>query len=273
MPRRVLKISQGGQKVNLHLTKGEKSPYLALSHCWGSTPPLQTTKANIGAHLHNIPLTFLPRLFLDAITLTSRLGHQYLWVDSLCIIQDSPPDWDRESSLMSSIYTNSALTIAATHAASSSSSLFSASTATPIPLGNATLYARPATRHIHRHPSPAFPLLTRAWVYQERLLSPRVVHFTPDELSWECNRSIRCQCGYFDRADARYTFHADKRWGVDIKRQHTTSLIKAIAINDKNALHARWRKVVTDAWLTEPRFKDVVLLAVPGGTKGPDQRA
>jgi hypothetical protein len=116
MSRRVLKISQGGQKVNLHLTKGAAARYLTLSHCWGSATPLQTTKANIGSHLHNIPLPTLPQLFRDAITLTARLGHKYLWIDSLCIIQDSTPDWDRKSSLMSSIYANSALTLAATKA-------------------------------------------------------------------------------------------------------------------------------------------------------------
>ncbi|KAK0743044.1 heterokaryon incompatibility protein-domain-containing protein [Schizothecium vesticola] len=256
MPRRVLKISslQGVQKVKLHLTKGEKSPYLTLSHCWGttSTPPLQTTKTNIGTYLHNIPLTLLPRLFLDAISLTSRLGHQYLWIDSLCIIQDSPLDWDRESSLMASVYANSTLTIAATFASSSTSSLFSTQASTSIPLEPFTLYARPATRHIHRYPDPeSFPLLTRAWVYQERLLSPRVVHFTSDgELSWECNHGTRCQCGYFDRADTRYTFFADPRWGVDVKKEHAAALVKVVAAidskNNKRGLHARWRKITTE---------------------------
>ena len=165
-------------------------------------PPLQTTKANIGANLYNIPLTSLPRLFLDAINLTSRLGHQYLWIDSLCIIQDSAEDWNRESSLMASIYANSTLTIAAILASSSSSALYSMQTSTSISFGPFTLYACPAIRHIHRNPDPeSFPLLTRAWVYQERLLSSCVVHFGPDELSWECNHSTRCQCGYFDRED------------------------------------------------------------------------
>ncbi|KAK4458532.1 heterokaryon incompatibility protein-domain-containing protein, partial [Cladorrhinum samala] len=194
MPRRVLKISQDGNKVRLHLTRGEAAPYLTLSHCWGSTGPLQTTTANIGKHLYDIPVGTLPRLFLDAVTLTARLGYQYLWIDSLCIIQDSPGDWDREASLMAAIYTHSILTIAASHAPSSASSLVSSLSSTAIEIASFTVHAHLATKHLPRLPNPTtFPLLTRGWVYQERLLSRRVVHFGPDELAWECHSGIQCQ--------------------------------------------------------------------------------
>ncbi|KAK4140917.1 heterokaryon incompatibility protein-domain-containing protein [Dichotomopilus funicola] len=261
MPRRVLKISQGGQRVNLHLTKGRSAPYLTLSHCWGPRCPLQTSKTNIGRHLHNIPLNDLPPLFRDAIALTASLGHQYLWIDSLCIIQDSPIDWDRESSMMASIYAGSTLTLAATHASSSASSLFSPRSSTPITISPTTktipytLYARPATRHLPRHPNAtSFPLLTRAWVYQERLLSPRVVHFGPDELAWECSGgggdrgpqdkvpSLRCECGYFDRSAAasggQGPLGLHDRFGADVKAQHAACLLRAAAHGSQGGLPA-----------------------------------
>ncbi|KAG7294041.1 hypothetical protein NEMBOFW57_004103 [Staphylotrichum longicolle] len=164
---------------------------------------------------------------------------------------------------MAAIYTHSALTIAASQAPSSSSSLFSSQSSTPIAIASFTVHARHATKHLPRHPDPAtFPLLTRAWVYQERLLSRRVVHFGPDELAWECHYGIQCQCGYFDRADQRYlTLHDDRR-GMNSKAQHTAALLRAVTMAKRKHLEARfpsqipearpsllpahWRKMVTE---------------------------
>jgi hypothetical protein len=42
--------------------------------------------------------------------------------------------------------------------------------------------------------SKAFPLLTQGWVHQERLLSPRLIHFGPQEISWECRTALYCEC-------------------------------------------------------------------------------
>jgi hypothetical protein len=96
--------------------KGEKGHYLALSHCWGpsvSGERLITTKATLKSRLKSIPLSKMPSNFFDATIITRKLGYRYLWIDSLCIIQDSRGDWETESANMGNIYTNASLTLAA----------------------------------------------------------------------------------------------------------------------------------------------------------------
>lgn len=66
--------------------------------------------------MRGIPWELLPTTFRDAIQVTKGLGIRYLWIDSLCIIQDDDVDWKEESSKMASIYQNSFLTICATAA-------------------------------------------------------------------------------------------------------------------------------------------------------------
>lgn len=74
---------------------------------------LLTTKATIDTRKKSIPLSSMPANFYDATIITRKLGYRYLWIDSLCIIQDSPSDWEAESQNMGNIYTNAALTLAA----------------------------------------------------------------------------------------------------------------------------------------------------------------
>jgi hypothetical protein len=95
----------------LKLTSSFDPPakYAALSHCWGLYPLLTTTTSNISSHSSRppgrsgIPLSSLPRTFRDAILIKRALGLRYLWIDSLCIIQDSDVDWEREWALMGEI--------------------------------------------------------------------------------------------------------------------------------------------------------------------------
>jgi len=96
--------------------KGEKGRYLALSHCWGVSTikeRLTTTLATLDCRLETIPMSLMPAIFYDATIITRRLGYRYLWIDSLCIIQDSVEDWEVESQNMGNIYMNASLTIAA----------------------------------------------------------------------------------------------------------------------------------------------------------------
>jgi hypothetical protein len=51
----------------------------------------------------------LCKTYKDAIALTHALGISFLWIDSLCIIQDDAADWEAESGNMASIYENSYL--------------------------------------------------------------------------------------------------------------------------------------------------------------------
>lgn len=79
--------------------------YVALSHCWGPEPPLKTTSKNRRQMERDLSWSFLPKTFQDAILVTLHLGMQYIWIDSLCIIQDDALDWDRESARMCNCHT------------------------------------------------------------------------------------------------------------------------------------------------------------------------
>lgn len=147
-------------------------------------------------HSNGIPWESLPKSFQDAIAVCRVLDVSYLWIDSLCIIQDSTSDWHAQAREMESIYRGAYLTIAATGARDSTRGLFVDTEDRRIQGTWGTLFSRKLIKHhLDEIDSTLFPLLTRGWVYQERLLSPRVLHFGPHELFWECDRSISCECG------------------------------------------------------------------------------
>ncbi|CAG5174570.1 uncharacterized protein ALTATR162_LOCUS7815 [Alternaria atra] len=155
-----------------------------------------------------IPWDELPKTFQEAILVTRELGLNYLWIDSLCIIQDSKADWQLESAEMAGIYQSAFLTLAATSSPDSNGGLWVRSQS------NTLTYAKVILRHdgkdypvyvkerpVHwpaateTYVNQTFPLLTQGWVYQERLLSPRFLHFGKDELVWECLEESVCECG------------------------------------------------------------------------------
>src|SRR5687768_16022479 len=98
--------------------------YVCLTHRWTPTKPLQLTTASAEQFKTAIPLTDLSQTFEDAFAVTSSLGYRYIWIDSLCIIQDSTEDWATESSKMGEVYAHAAFTIAATAAGEGSKGLF-----------------------------------------------------------------------------------------------------------------------------------------------------
>jgi Heterokaryon incompatibility protein (HET) len=113
LPTRVIDVGHNGASPRLLLTEGRRGEYLTLSYCWGSTKQITTTLANLSDRLNALPLDSLPRTHREAIEITHRLGFQYLWIDAVCIVQDDPADWNRESAKMFNIYRDSVLTIAA----------------------------------------------------------------------------------------------------------------------------------------------------------------
>ena len=90
-----------------------------MSHRWGTAQILCLTRENQDSFLHEIPWESLPSTFKDAVNVTRRLGYAYLWIDSLCILQDTPQDWEEESAIMGDIYRGSVCTVAALDATSS----------------------------------------------------------------------------------------------------------------------------------------------------------
>ncbi|KUJ07807.1 HET-domain-containing protein, partial [Mollisia scopiformis] len=178
--------------------------YVTLSYCWGSSVPLKTESHSLTQRQSGIEWSTLPRTFQDAVTITRRLGYRYLWIDSLCIIQDSPPDWQTESSKMADVYENSVVTIATLWASDCNSGCLNQRDISVVSIDhrmpdgvNQTVHVCEA--HVHpvilNVPIASCPLYSRAWAFQERILSPRVLHYTDSEVVWECRSDLKCECG------------------------------------------------------------------------------
>ncbi|PON27716.1 hypothetical protein TGAM01_v203483 [Trichoderma gamsii] len=212
LPRRILDVGPtDGSLVRLREIDAEDttvSKYACLSHCWGTSRPSRTLAANLDSHKEEIPWDSLPPVFQDTIAYVRKLGITLLWIDSLCIVQDDKEDWRMEASKMASIYQNAYLVISASKSHNSEESLFGGidgeSNATIIPIpsssqGSALCFRKSFThlpgymdqRLVKKSPLPTF---NRGWIFQERLLASRVIHFGPQELSWECLEESACQC-------------------------------------------------------------------------------
>ncbi|KAK1986953.1 heterokaryon incompatibility protein [Colletotrichum cereale] len=199
LPTRVIDVGlDGHREPRLVITGGATGRYMTLSHCWGSHPVICTTSETIEDHLKSLPLAKLPPTFRDAVLVTRSLGIQYVWIDSLCIIQDSTEDWEMESVKMGTIYASSYLTIAASASKDPTGGCFvprntSGDVKVRFTVRNsggsrpASIFVRPRPRDFSDLPTST--LHSRAWVTQERLLSARMVHYDTDQLLWECRES------------------------------------------------------------------------------------
>lgn len=121
MPARLVQIDRAETEWRLRLYSTSKQrfePYTALSYCWGGNQHVKTTQDTIQRWEDAIPWQMLPKTIQDAVVTTYELGYRHLWVDSLCIIQDSIKDASREISMMPQIYSQATVTIAASGAKS-----------------------------------------------------------------------------------------------------------------------------------------------------------
>lgn len=162
------------------------------------------------SHRRNIPRAQLPPTFHQAVQVCEHLGLDFLWIDSLCIVQDDDTDWANESAKMGIVYQAAEIVISADGAKSSSEGLFtkriqalrlnaSSGRRSAIPV---SLYGRSAIEHAHHtsgHVKESWrePLSQRAWVLQEWLLARRVLHFGKQEVVWDCRHSLECECQGF----------------------------------------------------------------------------
>lgn len=185
LPTRLVQLHPNGIRL-VETPTGKKGIYTALSHCWGSAQTSKTTASTLKSFSQNIDVLHLPKSFQDAILITRKLGIAYIWIDSLCIIQDSAGDWHREASRMENYYSNCFLNISALSARDSNVGFLNRRKLAP----DVQLQDDLRLRHASRPWGTVFynsPLSQRAWVLQERLLSNRVLHFGDEELFWECS--------------------------------------------------------------------------------------
>ncbi|ETS81451.1 hypothetical protein PFICI_06453 [Pestalotiopsis fici W106-1] len=203
-PSRLLYVAGPDRdKVYLRTTddlRSDSIAYLTLSHCWGKSNVPLLNKSTFDGLTDGIAATSLPKTFRDAVQITRDLGFEYLWIDSLCIFQDSRDDWNHESSKMCEVYANAVCNISATGAADSTEGLFfthrqevDCSFLVDVHWPTNTVEkSRQLKRYLVLSSTQwedsveKQKLNTRAWVMQERVLSKRVISFARDQLFWEC---------------------------------------------------------------------------------------
>ncbi|KAK0622484.1 heterokaryon incompatibility protein-domain-containing protein [Immersiella caudata] len=210
-PTRLLDIGRASSDL-VSLVRGANmrrgQTYASISHRWGtSSSILKLTTDNLGEFEQGVPLESLPQSFRDCILVARKLGIEYIWIDSLCIIQsgDGGRDWLHESAQMHRVYSNASCNVMASWA-SSSETMFATREpgafdwlSTDLPI---TLRANePPTQvtfisvddSLWSNEVSNSPLNRRAWVLQERLLSRRNLHFTRRQVFWECPEKARCE--------------------------------------------------------------------------------
>jgi hypothetical protein len=203
-PKRLIEVIPNEHTGALHwkLTTWERPVaqhirYLTLSHCWGSGQPICLNKANLSAFAVSSPATAIPKTYQDAMRVTVFLGYRYLWIDSLCIIQDDADDWKAQSAEMGLVYQHTSCNIAAAWAKEGSQGCFSARdpaamiAPTSISIdagGGKVLHFDGIQRWKWLGSVVKAPLNERGWVLQERYMSPRQLSFARDEVFWECQQ-------------------------------------------------------------------------------------
>lgn len=196
LPKRVLDVGprNGSKDPYVFETQNVQGSYITLSHCWGGHVPLTLTTDKLAVYKTAIAIASLPPTFSQAVEITRKLGVRYLWIDSLCILQDSSEDWEQESANIGNIYGGSFLTIAARAAKNPEGGCFFARQ-TPALSCRIQYYSSDSSvvgSMYFRDPDAlveklsAAPLDSRGWVLQEKVLSPRVVSYGVQQVYWEC---------------------------------------------------------------------------------------
>ncbi|KAI0551675.1 heterokaryon incompatibility protein-domain-containing protein [Xylaria curta] len=202
VPKRLIQILQDdhGESTLWRLVcypVSDATQYITLSHCWGSYQPICLNKKTIYKFSNPTSVSKLPTTYKHALAVAHELDIQYIWIDSLCILQDedNKQDWEEQSELMGSIYSHAVCNIAATWASDGRDGLFSTNDpfgreVTRITLdwsSESTSYHQLWHEDSYHEDIIAAPLSQRGWVVQERYLSRRQVNFAKRQIYWECH--------------------------------------------------------------------------------------
>jgi len=273
LPTRVLDVGPADGSGNPRLRDGasRRGIYIAFSYRWDlvAAKGFQTTEANLKAHEEEIKIDSLPKCMQDAIEVTRRLGVRYLWIDALCIVQDSESDWASESVKMAEVYKNCLLTIAAAvEAESDHCGLFQPRKrlqTRPIEIDGP--YAGARSRYIFADrrltgdgARPYCTLDTRAWVLQEQVLPKRILSYTAAGLYWDC---------VTHNASESFPDGIPEFYDPDTNRtslRHFKQLIfhHPLAINPETAGYHLWRRVVVDYSARKMSKESDKLIAISG---------
>jgi hypothetical protein len=276
-PTRLLDLGELAQdgltSLRLITTKSHslEEHYTTLSHRWGQAKFLQLTRHNLQEFHRSIPIAELPQTFREAILVSKALQVRYLWLDSLCIIQDDPSDWASEASQMHMVYTNSYCNISASHAENSTKGLFRdrnsrAVCSTEVHISpRRNYYTTENARQAHVLTNRSIiwdsiehcPLNKRGWVLQERFLAPRVLHFCRDQIFLECR--TRMVCELYDAGMPNEYYSGNRR--APLKAND------AFWKKDKASCYEMWRKLIQTYSMMSLTYPSDKLAAISGVAK------
>ncbi|XXG99977.1 ammonium transporter Amt1 [Hypoxylon texense] len=210
IPSRLVELNNTASEPTFRVVERRQvdshSHYLTLSHCWGvasAKERMKLTQSTMRSLFREQPCRTLPKTYRDALEVAGRLGICYIWIDSLCIFQDSVDDWRVESSSMQDVYGNTFLSIAALGGENDDGGLFFSRDSAKVrptvfnfgvdgpenpQLYRFTLEETPEHRSFDHE-----PLTKRGWVIQERLLPRRVLYFGSKQVFWECYEGTRSE--------------------------------------------------------------------------------
>lgn len=194
LPPRVLLITEEDSRILVQLkdSRGQHDRYTALSYVWGGPGQFKFTAESEQSLRAGMEPTVFAKTICEAIQLTHALGFRYIWIDALCIQQDSPSDWQEQSTLMGQVYGNAGLTIMAARSTGVQNGFLEPKTPSAVCCGAVNYRGTPQpvflTHSKLRPELPSDALDLRAWTFQEEHLSKRKVIFTSRQLEWHCQR-------------------------------------------------------------------------------------
>ncbi|KAI0869786.1 heterokaryon incompatibility protein-domain-containing protein [Hypoxylon argillaceum] len=176
--------------------------YLTLSHRWGDNKFILLNSRNLEQFLKGIPLDDpeFNRTFIDAMKITADLKYEYIWIDSLCIVQNDNADWEAECPRMGFIYLNGDCNLSANGVLGTKNALMcdrDPTIHTPVlfdtvpGVGSRYVVHIPGdTQSSQMHSKQIYepPLFQRGWIVQEQVMAPRSLHFMEDKLAWVCSQ-------------------------------------------------------------------------------------
>ncbi|RTE82737.1 hypothetical protein BHE90_002732 [Fusarium euwallaceae] len=195
-PTRLINIVDADHVRLIISNKEPSAPYVAFSHCWGKVQNIKLLDGNINQFQAGLLLEQLPNTYQEAIRLCLGLGFYYIWIDSLCIIQDSAEDWEREAKHMKLVYEHSIFNLCSATASDSSGRSFIRRR--PNLLVPERVVFKGTTFQLiydnHFYEDITFcTLRSRAWVYQEWYLSKRSLILGSRQLWWHCRKQLACE--------------------------------------------------------------------------------
>jgi hypothetical protein len=204
LPTRLIKVgSKGSDTVQLYETQPTDSlNYVALSHPWGNKPPYFCTfRRTVEEYKKGIKVNALTQTFKDAIETTRELNLQYLWIDSICIIQRDETDegdFEQEANHMENVFSSAYCVLAASSAHGQSDGFLNerkGSNRDFVTLkgqDQAPFWVCRFIDDFNQHVLEG-PLNKRGWVLQERVLAHRTIYLTNYQTYWECGEGVRCE--------------------------------------------------------------------------------